>query len=137
MRYLKKLLKLSIFLCIMAAGVVGALYIEHETPWIEDFQYAVGLKQKQSVKARGITFAGNRIGAQRLQRRRDDSFIATLKTLFGGGHGEMVAAHREALIAEIGEMENFDFSVGEMPSAPEKPKKTNRSGSLGGSFGSN
>ena len=119
----------------MAAGVVGALYIEHETPWIEDFQYAVGLKQKH--KPRGISFAGNKIGQQRLQRRRDDSFIATLKTLFGGGHSEMVAAHREALITQMGEMENFDFDIGEMPSAPEKPKKTNRSGSLGGSFGSN
>jgi len=134
MRILKKLLKLSVFLCIMAAGVAGVIYMERETPWVEDFQYAIGIKQ--DAKPRGISFAGNKIGNQRRLRRSNDSFVGTLKMMFGMGAGEMVAARQEAVIANL---EAIDLDYGAQAPEPDidEVKKSNRSGSLGGSFGSN
>lgn len=130
MRFFKKFLLVTGFLCLMAAGVGGVLYVEQETPWIEDFKYAVGLKKDE--KPKGITFAGNKIGNQRLQKRRDDAFIATLKHMFGGG-GPMMREQQAAIVAkmesQIGAMEAFEMP--DMPTESRKSKKTHRSGSLG------
>ena len=132
MRFLKRLVKVSVFVCIMAAGVAGVLFVEQETKWIETFQYAVGLKKDEKPKF-GITFAGNKIGQQRLQRRRDDAFIASLKHMFGGGGAAMSEAQKAAIVAQLDQFDSFDFEMDEGAVEKAAPvKKTKRSGSLGG-----
>lgn len=136
MRFVRRLIKISVFVCIMAAGVAGVLFVEQETNWVEDFQYAVGLKKDEKPKF-GINFAGNRIGQQRLQRRRDDAFIASLKHMFGGGGAAMSEAQKAAIVARLDAFDPGDFAAPEMEEEAGPVKKTKRSGSLGGSFGSN
>lgn len=115
----------------MAAGVAGVLFVEKETNWIEDFQYAVGLK-KDEKPSFGINFAGNKIGQQRLQKRRDDAFIASIKHLFGGGGAAISDAQRQAIIAQMDQFDKMDFGpMPDLESEPAPVKKTNRSGSLG------
>ncbi len=134
MRFIKKLLLVSVFLCVMAAGVTGALYLEHETNIIEDFQYAVGIKEKS--KPRGISFSGNKIGQQRRQAQRDQSFLATIGFIFGN-RSSMADAHRAAIEANL-KQTNLSAAEFEAPQAPpEEVKKTYRSGGLSNAVSGN